>query len=384
MEASTLDAALVRAVAWLGAFFTALLVYRRHAEPSATRFELALLSGALFAHLGWAILYLPRVLEFPEWILQPGAASVLFLPLGVLLVAPWRESLAALPLALAVARLGCLPYTCCYEHPANALPELAGLVLLHVLATRRLEHAPTLVLCGFGLLRIFTLPLRAPEEPVPALDPAWVACCWIVAGMLLSRRIGSVRDSSEWNFERVQPLFRSLALMLFVWLSFPVLGRMMSADLALVSAAGLALTAVLATRPPSLSVAARSIRYATVGVALGAGAALLFTWMPLFSIPTSRSLPASPAVATAVVVLIPLLEELLYRRRLLDDLRALWGPGSAILLSSGLFALAHVDPEAILIAFLGGLVCAALVLRTGRLSLSIGLHVGWNAGVLWS
>lgn len=66
-------------------------------------------------------------------------------------------------------------------------------------------------------------------------------------------------------------------------------------------------------------------------------------------------------------------------RRLLEDLRALCGPVPAVIASSALFAIAHVDPSAMVFPFVGGIVSSIFALRTGSLVPSIGLHVGWNA-----
>ena len=88
-----LDLDVMRYPVWAGAFLVAERVYRSYTDRGRDRFVLGLFVGAVFAHLGWALVHLPRVIEFPGWVLQPGAASVLFLPLGVMIVAPWREAL---------------------------------------------------------------------------------------------------------------------------------------------------------------------------------------------------------------------------------------------------------------------------------------------------
>ena len=84
----------------------------------------------------------------------------------------------------------------------------------------------------------------------------------------------------------------------------------------------------------------------------------------------------------AVVVLAPVFEELLYRERLLGALGSLWGWRWGLVASSALFAIGHMDPRVMLAAFTGGLVCGAVMLRTGSLAAVIGLHAGWNLGVV--
>lgn len=379
------DASATRYLAWIGAAATALIVYRRQTHQGETRFDLALLVGAFCAHLGWALVHLPRALSFPDWILQPGAASVIFFPLGVLLVAPWREALAALPLALAAARLGCLPFDCCYSEPLHALPELTGLVLLHAMARRWPEQMATVVLSGFGALRLISLPFRAPEDPEPFLDPAWIAMCWMVAGPLLGRRIGAAANAREWIDERNQPLLRGLALMLFTWLLISLAAHVApTSDLAPAGASLVATTAVLATCRAQVRAVLRARPLALVFLGGLVGFATGSMWNPSFDsagLTTARAatvVPLSPAFALSVVIVAPIFEELLYRGRLLGDLRRLWGPLPALVISSALFALAHFHLQAMPIAFLGGIVTAALVLRTRSLGLAIGLHAGWN------
>jgi membrane protease YdiL (CAAX protease family) len=41
-----------------------------------------------------------------------------------------------------------------------------------------------------------------------------------------------------------------------------------------------------------------------------------------------------------------------------------------------------MDHRVMPVAFVGGLVCGVVVLRTGSLAAAIGLHAGWNLGVL--
>jgi len=199
------------------AFWVALAVHRRR-EPAgagALRFLLGLALGGALAHLGWVALYVQRALEEPRWVLAPAGFSVLFVPLGLLAVAPWgrargeRErflaaAFASLPLALATARLGCLVAGCCggiatdlpwglrlagdtvARHP-TALYDILGLVALDAIARRqRPDRAAPAVLAGIGMLRLAIEPLRAaPPLGPPLLPAAWIASFWVALGAVM-------------------------------------------------------------------------------------------------------------------------------------------------------------------------------------------------------
>lgn len=83
-----------------------------------------------------------------------------------------------------------------------------------------------------------------------------------------------------------------------------------------------------------------------------------------------------------VVVLIPVVEELMFRGALLRALLRHLGPPIAVLLNAGLFALVHLlDPNALfglpaLVAV--GIATAWLAARTGRIGPAIALHAGFN------
>ena len=81
----------------------------------------------------------------------------------------------------------------------------------------------------------------------------------------------------------------------------------------------------------------------------------------------------------ALVLVAPVTEELLFRGWLLQDLKERYGARRALVWSSVLFGLAHVEPAAVLYATLGGLVLGAVALRTNSTLASIAMHAGVNA-----
>ncbi|HET6418029.1 MAG TPA: type II CAAX endopeptidase family protein [Polyangiales bacterium] len=85
------------------------------------------------------------------------------------------------------------------------------------------------------------------------------------------------------------------------------------------------------------------------------------------------------SVLLALVLVAPLTEELLFRGWLLQDLKDQYGQRKALLWSSLLFGLVHLELSAILYATLGGLVLGAVALRTKSTLASIAMHAGVNA-----
>jgi membrane protease YdiL (CAAX protease family) len=81
----------------------------------------------------------------------------------------------------------------------------------------------------------------------------------------------------------------------------------------------------------------------------------------------------------ALVLVAPVTEELLFRGWLLQDLKDQYGPIPALIWSSVLFGLAHIEASAVLYATLGGLLLGAVALRTQSTLASISLHAGVNA-----
>jgi len=85
------------------------------------------------------------------------------------------------------------------------------------------------------------------------------------------------------------------------------------------------------------------------------------------------------SVLLALVLVAPITEELLFRGWLLQDLKEQYGTRRALVWSSLLFGLVHIEPAAVLYATLGGLVLGAVALRTKSTLASIAMHAGVNA-----
>jgi membrane protease YdiL (CAAX protease family) len=110
-----------------------------------------------------------------------------------------------------------------------------------------------------------------------------------------------------------------------------------------------------------------------LGLALG---------LPAPSGPGAGPLPG--LVWLAQIALAPTFEELLYRERLLPALRSRLGAPAALVCSSALFAVPHLDAWSMLATFCVGLFLGALWLAGRRVALCIGYHAGANAAVLVS
>jgi hypothetical protein len=195
-----LDGSWGQSVLLLAALWTAIATYR---GTRPVRFVLGLVAGCISARIGWALLHLPMVAAHPGSILQESAGfTILFFPLGPLLIAREAATWRALPLPLAVARLGCLAAGCCGGvaapwgvHPTPVY-EAIGLVVLHFYS-----RAPgraggrSVFLIGFGLERILVEPFRAsPPLGEPVVAPVLVSVCWVLAGFLLRIHPGAGRQ----------------------------------------------------------------------------------------------------------------------------------------------------------------------------------------------
>jgi membrane protease YdiL (CAAX protease family) len=163
----------------------------------------------------------------------------------------------------------------------------------------------------------------------------------------------------------------------------PLLG----AERATLAALAAATVAALATRRER-----RMGRGAVAPLLLGGalGVASRPVWLALvewvgvgLGLPPARYGGAQGAAAwLGGILLAPLLEEVLYRERLLRALRPRLGALPALLLSSAAFAAPHLHAWWILGTFLVGLGLGAAMLATGSLALCVGLHAGLNLAAL--
>lgn len=78
----------------------------------------------------------------------------------------------------------------------------------------------------------------------------------------------------------------------------------------------------------------------------------------------------------------PLLEELAFRGWVQRPLERRFGAWPAILFTAFLFALAHMQPDAIPIRLAGGLALGYVTYATRSLWAGVVLHVAWNLGVV--
>lgn len=164
----------------LTAYVWALSRFARDRARDVPRFALGLCAGAGLAYVGAAWIHAGT----PEAHLQ--RASLLFVPLGPLLFAARRESLAALPIPFAIARLGCLGRICCYAGDLGVLLESGGWLAIAVLVQRRPRGTAFWVLGGLWLLRLLLSRLRVEPDPIAA---QLIAAAWLLVGVLLVDRL---------------------------------------------------------------------------------------------------------------------------------------------------------------------------------------------------
>ncbi|MCS5529543.1 MAG: CPBP family intramembrane metalloprotease [Candidatus Poseidoniales archaeon] len=80
----------------------------------------------------------------------------------------------------------------------------------------------------------------------------------------------------------------------------------------------------------------------------------------------------------SIVIAAPVVEEILFRGYILDAIRELHGDVVAVLGSSVLFGLLHIEPYVVGMATLGGLIYGFVRIKTGSLWPSIVSHMLWN------
>lgn len=83
------------------------------------------------------------------------------------------------------------------------------------------------------------------------------------------------------------------------------------------------------------------------------------------------------AIIICVGVIAPVMEELLFRKVLLERLLP-YGKGPAIIISSVMFGLFHANFEQMFYTMLLAVVCANIVLRTGKVRNAIFMHMAYN------
>jgi membrane protease YdiL (CAAX protease family) len=117
------------------------------------------------------------------------------------------------------------------------------------------------------------------------------------------------------------------------------------------------------------------------GAELGLGAYRLraFAWQQH----SPDTILAALGVSFAGFVVVAFYEELVVRGYILQNLAAVWGTPAGLIVSSGIFALAHLfnpgaGPVSSIGLFFAGLLLAAGYLASGRLWLPMGLHLSWN------
>lgn len=135
-------------------------------------------------------------------------------------------------------------------------------------------------------------------------------------------------------------------------------------------------------------------------VGVGAGAVLQLLILPVVYWPILRLVDTDPGEAAAdlvdqgdsalnvillvllVVVAAPLLEEFFFRGLVLHGLLQRLPSWPAVVVSAAVFALVHIDPILYPGTFLVGLAAGWATVKTGRLGLAWGLHIGFNAATL--
>ncbi len=127
-----------------------------------------------------------------------------------------------------------------------------------------------------------------------------------------------------------------------------------------------------------------TIPYAIIGtIALSVGVVLPLVSITLYIFPVPEAFaelmrqigdPTHIAVFATLVIAAPVLEEFIFRGVILDGLLKKHSPYRAIMVSSLLFAIVHLNPWQFVTAFIMGLFIGWVYYRTGSLSMAIIIH----------
>ncbi len=194
--------------------------------------------------------------------------------------------------------------------------------------------------------------------------------------------------------EEDDALIRSLGILGIAWTSLalgvllvPWLGREPALFGSFAAVAGM-LVAIRPTRRPAVRWPRVFVSAFLAGLVSYPAWVVAIAWIGI-AIGLPARLPVPPGAGSALswlalVLFAPWFEELLYRERLLPVLRARFGVALAIVLSSLLFALPHLEAWNVLGVFVVGLGLGAAFARTGCTVLCIGCHAGLNSACLIS
>ena len=90
--------------------------------------------------------------------------------------------------------------------------------------------------------------------------------------------------------------------------------------------------------------------------------------------PLSTEALSTPITLFCAVLISPILEEIFFRKLLIDRLKK-YGERLAVVLSSVLFALSHATSQQLFYSFFFGIILSTLYVKTGRVRYTILLHI---------
>jgi prolipoprotein diacylglyceryltransferase len=181
-------------------------------QERGVRSLLGLALGGALAHWGWCVQHATAI-DAQVWLDPARGATVLALPLGFLVAAPWHLGrtcvlrflgsgwLSLLP-CLAAARAACLVAGCCpgrllepavawggvslHRHPVELYEIVAWVAFWCLLRRVPIERVPALFALSFGVTRLALCSLREPSSLSASahFSPEAFAAAWIAAGVL--------------------------------------------------------------------------------------------------------------------------------------------------------------------------------------------------------